>query len=469
MRLPDSLSILTKKDSAIWIGLLFVLAALLLYPAFFNGYPYVYSDTGTYIRSGFTYEVPNDRPIFYGLFIHHTSMGASLWLTILGQALVMVACLVLLQRILLKNIFPDTRVQQTLAFVTIFVLTQFSSLPFNASILLPDVFTAVPLFILLVLLLKPVVTKLQYVVLLTVYTFFTFTHLSNLLNLTLLLPCVLVVKALFKPAYISYKRILVVGAFTLFMWVLAPAINSLFHYGFKMSKSSHVFTMATFIDNGLLKEYLDHAPEAKQYSLYQYRDSLPSFSGEFLWDYNNSPLYKTGGWDNSKDEYNAIIADIIFSRDYFFHWAKCCFTGTLRQLTQNDFGVELTIPYSEAGSPPRLSVVSHFPEEVFEYDHSRQNKGYGGFDFKKLSSTQNLLIVAGLLVIVFLLFKYGLSRPVLFASVMAILYIIANALVVASFSAVGDRYNSRISWVIIFFALNILFIHQSDRVKKWMR
>jgi hypothetical protein len=446
--------------------LLFILAALLLYPAFFNGYPYVYSDTGTYIRSGFVYEVPNDRPIFYGLFIHHTSMGASLWLTLAGQALLMVSCLVLLQQLLLRKLFPDVRIQQILALITLFVLTRFSSLPFNTSMLLPDVFTAVPLLILLVMLLKPSITILQYAVLLAVYTFFTFTHLSNLLSLTIVLPCILLAKAIFRPAYISYRRIAILGGFTLFMWVLAPAINSLFHYGFKMSKSSHVFTMATFIDNGLLKEYLDNDPEARQYSLYQYRDSLPSFSGEFLWDYNKSPLYKTGGWDNSKDEYNAIISDIIFSRDYFFRWAKGCFTATLRQLTQNDFGVELTIPYNEPDSPPRISVASHFPDELFEYDHSRQNKGYGGFDFNKLSSTQNLLIIAGLFLIIFYLLKYGLSSPVLFASATAIIYIMANALVVASLSAVGDRYNSRVSWVIIFFAMNIIFVYQSDRVKK---
>ena len=54
--------------------------------AFYNQFPLVYPDTGTYINSGFMGEVPQDRPIFYGLFLRHISLHHSLWFVILAQA-----------------------------------------------------------------------------------------------------------------------------------------------------------------------------------------------------------------------------------------------------------------------------------------------------------------------------------------------------------------------------------------------
>lgn len=47
------------------VGTAFLIIAL----AFFNRYPLVYSDTGTYIRSAFTLHPPVDRPIGYSLII----------------------------------------------------------------------------------------------------------------------------------------------------------------------------------------------------------------------------------------------------------------------------------------------------------------------------------------------------------------------------------------------------------------
>jgi hypothetical protein len=53
----------------------------LMLDAIYNGYPLVYSDTSTYLASGFELQTPVDRPITYGLFIRLTSLnGFSLWI-----------------------------------------------------------------------------------------------------------------------------------------------------------------------------------------------------------------------------------------------------------------------------------------------------------------------------------------------------------------------------------------------------
>src|ERR1044071_8868647 len=64
-------------------------ALVLMCAAFYNGFPLVYADTGTYIHSGFTLETPWDRPLLYGLFVRVFSLnGFSLWSVILAQSLI---------------------------------------------------------------------------------------------------------------------------------------------------------------------------------------------------------------------------------------------------------------------------------------------------------------------------------------------------------------------------------------------
>ncbi len=75
----------TKKYLTVY---LIIFGALLLcFRAFQNHYPLLYSDTGTYIRSGFLGTVPLDRPIIYGLFLRHISLSVTPWLVIFTQGL----------------------------------------------------------------------------------------------------------------------------------------------------------------------------------------------------------------------------------------------------------------------------------------------------------------------------------------------------------------------------------------------
>jgi hypothetical protein len=73
------------------IQILYVLlgSLVLCFLAFYNKYPLVFPDTGTYVLSGFTGQVPKDRPIIYGLFLRHISLWESLWLVILFQGVLL--------------------------------------------------------------------------------------------------------------------------------------------------------------------------------------------------------------------------------------------------------------------------------------------------------------------------------------------------------------------------------------------
>jgi len=70
-----------------------------------------------------------------------------------------------------------------------------------------------------------------------------------------------------------------------------------------MSKSKHIFYMGHMVENGILKKYLDENCATHNYKICEYKDSLPPNADRFLWDFENSPVYKMGGWKACKNEF----------------------------------------------------------------------------------------------------------------------------------------------------------------------
>ncbi|MEE3502697.1 hypothetical protein [Acidiphilium acidophilum] len=68
-------------------GLIAAGAALMLWPALHNGFPLIFSDTGTYISQAMEFHLGWDRPPFYSFFILALDWGRSLWPPVLAQCL----------------------------------------------------------------------------------------------------------------------------------------------------------------------------------------------------------------------------------------------------------------------------------------------------------------------------------------------------------------------------------------------
>ena len=121
--------------------LLIACSALMLLPAFINGYPIVNPDTGTYLFSGFLLEIPADRPIAYGLLIRLFSFnGATLWPVVISQAVIVSALLTFL----IRQYVPSKQ-YYFLSVLTIAFLSTTTSLSWIVSELIADVYTAIGL------------------------------------------------------------------------------------------------------------------------------------------------------------------------------------------------------------------------------------------------------------------------------------------------------------------------------------
>jgi hypothetical protein len=304
---------------------LFIASLILTSAAFWNGFPLIYPDIGTYLGSGFTPEMPIDRPISYGIFIFITSLGGfSLWFTIFIQAL-MVAFVLRLS----LGFFLNGNVTNTIFISTVILLTILTSISFPTSQLMPDFSTPIMLLSLMLIVVKAPLSIFNRRI---VYFFFILTntlHISHIL-LNLILLGILLITAFFLQksyTFLDKKNIVqLVGLTILGILTMMPPL----------SKSSHVFRMGNLVNNHILQVYLEDNCGTKNLEICQYKNVMPETFDGFVWD-ENSPLNKMG-WKKSKTEFNKIITDIYTTPKYLKMVVQSSLKNTWLQLQLNNVG-----------------------------------------------------------------------------------------------------------------------------------
>jgi hypothetical protein len=124
-------------------------AALLLWPALWNGYPIVFADTGTYLSQAIRLYAGWDRPVFYSLFMLPLHLTITVWPVVVAQALL--AAWVL--RLVCRALAPG---MSGIAFVGgVGLLSAFTWLPWLVCELMPDLFTPLLMLALCLLALTP--------------------------------------------------------------------------------------------------------------------------------------------------------------------------------------------------------------------------------------------------------------------------------------------------------------------------
>jgi hypothetical protein len=126
-----------------------VAAALLLWPALWNGYPIVFADTGTYLSQAIHQYAGWDRPVFYSLFMLPLHGTVTTWPVAGVQALLTAWVL----RLVCGVLVPGLSAWIFVAGVA--VLSLCTWLPWIVCELMPDVFTPLLVLVLCVLAVVP--------------------------------------------------------------------------------------------------------------------------------------------------------------------------------------------------------------------------------------------------------------------------------------------------------------------------
>ncbi len=449
-------------------------ALILMIPAFYNGYPMVYSDTGTYIGSGMNLLLPKDRPIMYGLFIRITSLQLSLWPVIFVQSMLITYTLWHLLRLGVKSI------SRKVFIVILFLLSWFTGLGWYVSQIMPDIYTFTTIGALLLLIFERDLKLYQKGIFGFIFVLSVNVHFSNVLigSLTLL---GLVVAVKRKFIAIQEEKSLSFSIPALLI-LLSLAIASLTNFkvggSFGVSQGSHVFLMGKMLDSGVLKSFLDDKCQGDNYILCGYKDNLPADNRDLLWG-KEGPLRDHGGWEKAKGPYNKILLGIFTSPKHVLQYLYNCGTSTISQLFQNEIGSGIASEwYRQPNSPPYERIAKHFPFELNQYNQSRQNKNLWGqeLNFTSINHVYHLLLLIAVLFLFLVVGSASLrsllpDRTKLVVATL-ILGVLSNALVAASLANVYDRLQARIGWVFILASIIIFLTNRAlflERLKEWFR
>lgn len=415
-------------------------AALLLVPAFLNGYPLVNSDDGTYLASGFIPEMPGDRPMAYGLLLRIFSLnGLSLWITAAFQALVMAW---LIARIARRTVNSGA--------ITSFLLTAFltltSSLSWITSEIIPDMCTPTTLLAAWLLLNNEEPRKTR-VWLFILYLLVVATHISHVMIFGLLVGGFFLFRKWWMPVYAwlaAARTVLILGLLTMVavLTMLKP-----------IGASRHVFTMAALLNGGILKPYLDEVCPGKGHALCKYKDNLNIGPDQFLWD-GSSPLQVEGGWKAVRPEYNRIIADVHSRPKYLWMRAKASARFTVKQAGTFTVG-DGNWSFGE-GSHVHSAVKQYAPRDERAYLSAWQHTYPDNIEeaLRPLNRYLYALVILSAAALMVLLMRgwRRFSPALRFFVLFAVAGIFTNVWNCATFAQVNGRYGCRVMWLIPFCA-----------------
>ena len=444
-------------------GLIFVGALLLMSEGFRNGFPLLFSDSGSYIDAGFYRKVTEDRPAIYGQFIRLVSGGHSVWWVVFFQCFLLSALL-----FFLFHYFCQSSKKSGFLFIgTLMFLSLYTALSYTASAVLPDIFTSI-VVIILALLLSAELSLLLSIFLSLLFLLAVMVHYSHFLMILVVWGGFFlfsILKRLQKhPLKIPLKRWVITGGLVLIPWILLPTIHQQMGYGFAMSRVTHVFVVGKMVETNILKKFLDKFCPTSPYSLCDDKDNLPSSMAEFLFS-SKSPLRKNGNWQDKKEEYDRLIGHVLKTPQYFFYYLGSL--GQFMGISFSDFIVEPYPVFQREDWSPHKVEEFFYPGDMNDYLNSRQFQMWRGYNFPRWSENHKIvgsLSVMSLLIYLFTSFKVrGVDKSLEVFVSLTLLGVFSNALVCGGLTAFNaHRFMARIWWLV---PLCVILILASPRKK----
>ena len=434
----------TSTQSVKDIILVLLCGVLLCYMAFVNYFPIVYPDCGTYIISGFTFKVPVDRPIFYGIFVREASLLISLWLVIWMQGVL----LALVVFYYFKYLSGTTKFR-LYYILYIFIITFFTAASFNVSQLIPAVFTPISILSMGLILFASEMKKRDRDITALILVLSIAVHNSHL-YISILVLIMLTFLFIFrkfreemKVFSLKFKRIVNTWILLIITYFMICTVNVTLGAGFAFSRGGHVFLMARLIDMGIIDQYLNENCDKHHYNICEYKDKIP---WDFIWDWENSPLYKFGyGWTSPqvKDEYNAIFRDVMTTPKYAHLFIVKSIESTVKQFFCFSAG---DAQCQEKGSPSYYAVSTYYPSSTKEFLSSRQHGKT--LDDVLSNNLQAYIFCISLFFCMFLFLYPRLAGKYKWIILFILSGLLANAFICGTFSLVLARYQTRVIWLL---------------------
>lgn len=442
------------------LGLIAAAAALLLWPAIYNGFPLIFPDTGAYLAVAWGNYWTIDRSGFYGFFLRPLSSldpYAQLWVAVFLQGAAAGAAIVLA----LRRMAP--RAGWAALLLIIAALAALTSLPWHSAQLMPDAFSGIcVLAVWLACLRNPSengAPALWFAAYLT-----GLMHYTHVLLVLAAGAGALVAQLLFRGPSVPAiaRRALTCGAVALAILATQTVANGAFLQRWSAAPMGSAFLFARVHEDGLVQPWLEeHCPRGETPSLCRAEPGFPRDVEALLWG-KGSPLRPLLIRSRDGRTNEAFVAELrtavlgaIWARPLEF--GESALRAGLDQFMS--FRV-LDDECPEVCRNPSSAVSGWFhdyrPELMPSFLASRQLSGTTHKDTLRAITTP----VAGLALLLMPILAFAAWRrrdALAFGLISAVLLaLIANAIATGGLSDVHDRYQSRLVWVAVLTVLATL-------------
>ncbi len=413
-------------------------AVFLIWPAFFNGYPIVFSDTGGFLEQALMPDMGWDKPWIYGPFLTPFHARLTLWPAILAQGLILSALLWLtLIAIARPANHPAPRATHLAICAALAALT---AAPWFAATLMPDIFAPITVLGLFLLATPLAPAALTFVALIT--TIAIATHLAHLiLAATCLATLSLLHWRLLWRQTAPLIAALALIATTNLVGAGIPAISP---YG-------SVFALARLVADGPAATTIQRRCPAANWHLCAWKDRLPADSDDFLWD-PNGPVWAWGyGPIRLAPEATTILRDTLMNEPLAV--LQAITRNTIIQLTEVAIGDTLTPDHLDVAVSLRLAAYFP-PAELARFQASRQARGQLPALAKTLNPIYLAALIAGTLATIIIAItqrrqNHRRNRPLATLAALTLVALVANAASTGALSHPHDRYEARIAWLVV--------------------
>jgi hypothetical protein len=411
-----------------------------LIPAFLNGFPFLYPDSGDYlVLTPQLYRSP-----FYSLFLLFAHMNRFIWNAVLVQALMLSWLLFILCRLYSSR-------PVTTFLILVALLVPFSSAAYFASFIMADIMT--PLMFLALYILAFHLSELSRFDRICVFLFACLAACSHIAHITMgvgLLALIAVLLALTGNSWRMVVRRVGLLSLPIVLSVAALLLNNaVIHCAFTLYPAGNSLLMANLIEAGPGRRYLhDACPEAG-YKICQIVDRLPRTANQLLWGGSYTAL---GGLRAMEDEAHTIVQATLWA--YPEAVAAMVIQNFVSALHTHRPAYEF-IPWTEEVPSMTALIDKKFGQEARDaYLGSAQSRGKVPRDL--IGAIDDVAFPLSLLAFVWfstIAVRRQMAEPASLAIIVACGFI-GNALLTSAASGVFDRYQARLSW--LFLAAGVL-------------
>jgi hypothetical protein len=450
-----------------------VLVIAFVWPALFNGQPFFFPDTTTYIRgadagiqAAFGHKsawsvlpdapkstssiddktVLTGRSVYYGALLYLGDLTYGFWLTVIVQACAVLAAIGLALRAVRVPIWPHgTIISACIAVVT--------TAPFFASMLMPDVFAGVAILTAAVLLsIRQRLTSRDYVVSFVLLVAATAFHDSHVLILFVLLAAA-AVYAVVTRSWANWVGLSII-VFALVIGILAQSVFfAAVRHVVGAAPLRPPFLMARMIEDGPGLRYILATCPSNGFRVCEFADRLPMMADDFLWKSGSDGVFAGVSPEKRRELSNEQMRFALAVIRYD-PWGQLSASLKDAAMQLTEFGLT-EFQYTDlekegfAGKIPGAHLKT-----------MRQSAAYRGtMPLRYFDAWLQVSVLLAGLVVAAVLLRRGLrtraSSPLVPIVIWTVIGILVNAAVCGVFSGPHDRYSARVAWLLPFAALLI--------------